>query len=627
MKVKKIAVIGAGSMGAGIVQRASQSGFEVTMMDIKEEFLERGFNTIRQTLDEGIKRGKVKEDQAKNILENIKGTTNLKEAVENANLVIEAVFEDLNVKKELFKELDGICKQDTILATNTSSLSVTELGSVTQRPDRFAGLHFFYPAAINKLVEVIAGKGTSEDVMNTLMEVSRALGKVPVKARDSPGFVVNRFFVPWLNEACRILEEGVANIPTIDHAAKQGFKIGMGPFKLMNVTGVPIAYHSISSLHQGLGEFYKPSQKLKEQFESGQLWNLEGEVEEANIQKVIDRLYGVIFGVACHLVEENVAGREDTDRGATIGLRWKAGPFSMMNHIGIEKSSELVRGIVEVSKGTFDMPESLRAQAESNMPWDLKTVALKKEGKIAIITINRPEAMNALNSKVLFDLSQIADKVQKDDDVNAVIITGEGKAFVAGADIREMMKKTPIEARGFTMLGQQVFNKIERMDKPVIAAVNGMALGGGCELALACDMILASEKAKLGFPEVGLGIHPGFGGTQRLPRLVGKAKAKELIFTTDILNAEEAERIGLVNKVVPPEELVESAMSLAKKIVTKGPIAVKLAKSAINKGTEMDLDAGLAYEVESVSLTFSTEDSKEGMTAFTERRKPEFKGK
>jgi enoyl-CoA hydratase/3-hydroxyacyl-CoA dehydrogenase len=627
MKVNKITVIGAGSMGAGIAQRASQSGFEVSMMDIKEEFLERGFETIKKTLDEGIKRGKVKEEKAKKILENIKGTTNLKEAVEGSNLVIEAVFEDLNVKKELFKELDEICDKDTILATNTSSLSVTELAGVTNRPDRFVGLHFFYPAAINKLVEVISGKDTSEDVMDTLMDVSRTMSKVPIRAKDSPGFVVNRFFVPWLNESCRILEDGMANIPTIDHAAKQGFKIGMGPFKLMNVTGVPIAYHSISSLNQGLGEFYKPSQKLKEQFESGNVWDLEGEIEEANVQKVIDRLFGVIFGVSCHLVEENVAGREDTDRGATIGLRWKAGPFSMMNHVGIKKSLELVQDVVDVSKGTFILPESLKAQADSNKWWDLKTFTVKRDGKIAIITINRPEALNALNSKVLFDLSQIVDEVQKDEGINAVIITGEGNAFVAGADIKEMMKKTPIEAREFTMLGQQVFNKIERMDKPVIAAVNGMALGGGCELALACDMILASKKAKLGFPEVGLGIHPGFGGTQRLPRLIGKAKAKELIFTTDILNAEEAERIGLVNKVVPSEELTDTAMSMASKMTAQGPIALKLAKSAINKGTEMDLDAGLAYEIESVSLTFSTEDSKEGMNAFTERRKPNFKGK
>ena len=273
------------------------------------------------------------------------------------------------------------------------------------------------------------------------------------------------------------------------------------------------------------------------------------------------------------------------------------------------------------------MPEILKKLAEANVPWDLKTLRMTREGKTAIITFTRPEAMNALNSKVLSDLKVAIEDLEKDDGIYAVIITGEGKAFVAGADIKEMMVKDPISAREFTFLGQSVLRNIENLSKPVIAAVNGVALGGGCELALACDMILASEKARLGFPEVGLGIHPGFGGTQRLPRLIGKARAKELIFTTDILDAREAERIGLVNRVVAPDQLMKEAHGVAKKIASKAPIAVRLAKSAINKGCEMDLETGLAYEVESVSMTFATKDSKEGMKAFTERRKPEFEGK
>jgi enoyl-CoA hydratase len=235
--------------------------------------------------------------------------------------------------------------------------------------------------------------------------------------------------------------------------------------------------------------------------------------------------------------------------------------------------------------------------------------------------------MNALNSKVLSDLKDVIEDIEKDEEIYAVIITGEGKAFVAGADIKEMMAKDPISAREFTYLGQRVLRSIETMDKPVIAAVNGVALGGGCELALACDIIIASERARLGFPEVGLGIHPGFGGTQRLPRLIGRARAKELIFTADILNAKDAERIGLVNRMVAHGQLMKEAQTTARKITSKAPIAIRLAKSAINRGCEMDLETGLAYEVESVSNAFATKDSKEGMKAFTERRKPEFEGK
>jgi enoyl-CoA hydratase/3-hydroxyacyl-CoA dehydrogenase len=627
MDKKKITVVGAGTMGAGIAQRASQSGFEVSLMDIKDEYIQNGFVGIRKTLKKGVELGKVTEKQVSFILDNINGTTDPEEAVKDTHLVIEAIFEDMNVKSDLFSRLDGICDKDVIFASNTSSLSVTELAKATKREDRFGGLHFFYPAAINRLVEVIAGEQTSPETVNRLMDISRAIGKTPIRVKDAPGFAVNRFFVPWLNEACRILEEDIANIPTIDAAATEAFGIGMGPFKLMNVTGIPIAYHSQESLYKGLGDFYKPSSRLKSQFESKELWDLEGEVQENVKEAVKERFLGVEFGVACQLVEEGVASKEDCDRGATIGLRWAAGPFAMMNDVGVARSHEMVTAISEQSNGTFSVPEILKEQAESKLPWDLKTVKLTKEDKIAIIIMDRPEALNALNSKVLSDLKGIIRQVESDDEIWAVIITGEGKAFVAGADIKEMLKKDPMEAREFTYLGQNVFKDLENLNKPVIAAVNGVALGGGCELALACDIILASKQAKLGFPEVGLGIHPGFGGTQRLPRLIGRAKAKELIFTADILNAQDAERMGLVNRVVPSDKLMDVAKKMAQKIAGQAPVAIRQAKSAVNKGSEMDLDTALAYEVESVSITFSTKDSKEGMKAFTERRKPKFEGK
>ncbi|UCE35996.1 MAG: enoyl-CoA hydratase/isomerase family protein [Thermoplasmata archaeon] len=627
MNKMKITVIGAGTMGAGIAQRASQSGFAVSLVDVKDEFLKKGFEGIEKTLKKGIELGKVTEEQSKSIIENIKGTTELKEGAADTNLVIEAIFEDMEVKKKLFTELDELCDDSVIFASNTSSLSITELAKATKREDKFGGLHFFYPAAINRLVEVIAGEKTSSDTVDKLMDISQALGKTPILAKDAPGFAVNRFFVPWLNEACRMLEDNTANIPTIDKGAKDAFGIGMGPFELMNATGIPIAYHSQESLHKGLGEFYKPSERLKVQFELNETWDMTGEINDSALGTVKRRFYGVVFGVACQLAQEKVASKEDTDRGATIGLRWAQGPFALMNEVGIQEAYDMVNNIAEISNGTFKVPDLLKEQAESKKPWDLKTVRVTKENKTAIITMDRPEALNALNSKVLSDLRDIIKQIQKDEEITTVIITGSGKAFVAGADIKEMMEKSPIEAREFTYLGQAVLKELEDLNKPVIAAVNGVALGGGCELALACDIILASEKARLGFPEVGLGIHPGFGGTQRLPRLVGRAKAKELIFTADILDAKEAERIGLVNRVVAPDKLLEEARGIANKISRQAPIAIRLAKSAINKGCEMDLDTGLAYEVESVSMAFSTKDSKEGMSAFTKRRKPEFEGK
>jgi enoyl-CoA hydratase len=258
----------------------------------------------------------------------------------------------------------------------------------------------------------------------------------------------------------------------------------------------------------------------------------------------------------------------------------------------------------------------------------LENILFVKQGNIAVVTINRPKALNALNAATLSEIGQVFDELGADDSIHAVILTGAGeKAFVAGADISFMKDLTSIESRNFALLGQAVFNKIENLPQPVIAAVNGFALGGGCELAMSCDIRVASENAKFGQPEVNLGVPPGFAGTQRLPRLVGKGVAKELLYTADMIDAGEAHRIGLVNKVYPAAELLESAMKMANKIASKGPVAIRLTKSAVNQGMEMDLARGTAYEAEVFGLAFSTADQKEGMTAFLEKRKPQFTGK
>lgn len=255
-------------------------------------------------------------------------------------------------------------------------------------------------------------------------------------------------------------------------------------------------------------------------------------------------------------------------------------------------------------------------------------VTVEKKDRIAVVTVNRPEARNSLNSEVLEELKKAAEDVSQDENVLVVIVTGAGeKAFVAGADIKEMIGKTPLEMRRFTMLGHQVMDLFAKMEKPTIAAVNGYALGGGCELAIACDIRIASDNAKIGVPEVGLGIFPGFGGTQRLTKLIGKGRACELVFTGKMIKAEEAERMGLVNRVVPQAELMKEVEALAKDISTKGPVGVRLAKSALNRALEVGLSEGLAYERELVSLAFSTEDKEEGLKAFIEKRSPQFKGK
>jgi len=257
-----------------------------------------------------------------------------------------------------------------------------------------------------------------------------------------------------------------------------------------------------------------------------------------------------------------------------------------------------------------------------------ENILFGKENGIGIVTINRPKVLNALNAATILELDRLFDEIARDDSIHVVIVTGSGeKAFVAGADIAEMASMSAIEGRNWGKLAQAVFNKLENLPQPVIAAVNGFALGGGCELAMACDIRIASEKAKFGQPEVSLGITPGFAGTQRLPRLVGKGRAKELLFSGGMIDAAEAHRIGLANKVVAPEELIAAARDMAGIIMSRGPVAVRLCKAAVNEGLDMDLESGMAYEAEVFGLCFATADQKEGMSAFLGKRKANFVGK
>lgn len=253
---------------------------------------------------------------------------------------------------------------------------------------------------------------------------------------------------------------------------------------------------------------------------------------------------------------------------------------------------------------------------------NLEILDTELRDRTLVVTINRPAALNALNAQTIDELSRVVDEARDDENVLAMVITGAGqKAFVAGADIRELASMTPVTGKSVSEKGQRVLDAIEQFPKPVIAAVNGFALGGGCELALACHMRIASENALLGLPEVGLGIIPGYGGTQRLPRLIGRGRALELICTGSPVKAEEAYRIGLVNRVVPAAELMSTVLGLAETIAKNSPIAVRAALEAATHGVEMPISQGQALESTMFGLLCATEDMKEGMTAFLEKRK------
>ena len=506
------------------------------------------------------------------------------------------------------------------------------------------------------------------------------IGKTAIHVTDAPGFVVNRFFVPWLNEATRLLEEGVANVPTIDDTTKKVFKIPMGPFELMNVTGIPIAYHSTAGLGNKLGDFYTSSNRLKEQFEKQEQWDMSGEVDPSKAEAVEERLLGAVFTVACTLAEEGVSSIEDIDRGAKVGLRWQRGPFEMMNKHGIDRSYDIVTKFIE-NYPMLKMPVILRQHYENKEPWSFNWVDLDIKGNIARILINRPEALNAINEEVIRQLDEQFTAANNNPDVKAIVLEGAGRAFIAGADIQYFIKK--IEQNKiddickFTRYGHSVLNKIDTSEKPVIAKLDGLALGGGAEIALAADTIIATEKGSIGFPETGIGIYPGLGGTQRTTQYIGKELAKYLIFTGKILDAKTAASIGLVEYVVPPDEMdskiselinsgkmlkksmkkevklpenfkrikdyfsdtnIQSLLSgegdlnelgqkISKTISYKAPLAIKLANKIIDEGSRLNLNEGLEVELSHLSEIFSTEDALEGLNSVIKRQRPAFQGK
>jgi enoyl-CoA hydratase/3-hydroxyacyl-CoA dehydrogenase len=678
--MKKIGVIGAGNMGSGIVQKTAQEGLSVVMVDVKPEFVEKGLNNIRNTLNEAVERKILRPEQVDDIMGRIQGTTDMA-ATKECDLVIEAVFEDMGVKKELFAKLDEVCGPKTILATNTSSFSVDELARSTGRADRFVGLHFFYHPAKNRLLEIIPGTMTSPETTAACKRFAQLTGKTDIQVKDAPGFAVNRFFVPWLNEATRILEQGLADIPTIDKAAMDSLNIGMGPFKLMNVTGIPIAHHSCESLASKLGPFYAPSARLRTQFESGELWPLEGEADSTKLEVVANRMLAAVFYVAASLLEEGVTDMGDIDLGAKVGLRWRRGPFELMNRGGINNAFELVEDLL---KGWPDLkvPDHLRSQHKKGEPWDIRLVKYRRDGNLGRVTIARPDAMNALNKIVVRQIDEAFQEAESDPQAKAIILEGAGKAFVAGADIGFFVKCIKNDRLDdnydFTAYGQAVLNRIDESKKLVVAKMDGLALGGGLELALSADVIAATPKAVMGFPETGIGIYPGLGGTQRTSRHIGKELAKYLIFTGRIIPAEDALSMGLVDYVFAPEEIEDKIRTLiseeklvpnkgkktedltpefrqikklfadenmeawlnnkylenddplvaktAKIISSKAPIALRLANEIIDSGYEMPLSEGIKQELDHLNEIFSTADALTGLTSVGKAR-PTFEGR
>ena len=683
--IQRVAVVGAGNMGSGIAQKSAQEEFDVQMVDRELQWVERGQSIIANFLEEAVERRIFSPAQVEAIQGRITGVVGVENTAENTDLVIEAVFEDFDVKTAVFNALDEACGDNTILASNTSSLSVNALAEATGRADRFVGLHFFYHPAKNRLVEVIPAEASSQETIDKVVQYCKMLGKVVIVCADRPGFVVNRFFVPWLNEACLLLEEGAANAAQIDAIACKAFRIGLGPFGLMNLTGPPIALHSTDYLAEQLNTpRYTGAANLRALVEANEQWDVSEEATYTDEQytAVSERLLGVVFGVAAQIVEEDICSMEDVDRGAKVGLRWARGPFEMMNRIGVGEACRMAKAYAQTAGEGWTVPAFFSDQGDT--AWDFSYVDSRVNDGVATLTINRPEAMNALNVTVVSQLTEAVAAANANDAVHTIVLDGAGKAFVAGADVKFFVDKIRADAipdiYDFTAEGHELLNMLETSSKTTVALTTGLALGGGLELALACDYRIGTRRTQFRFPETSIGIYPGLGGSQRPARICGIPVARWAVLAGNFMDATTAADLGLVTHLVDVAGVDECIATLAsegkpavkypgqptnpsspvakfatsffadenmpvlmngecpegfdqgEKIVARqikslsftAPIGLQMASDLIDATASTDLQAGLQLELDGLNTIFATKDALEGLSALIENRRPTY---
>ena len=671
-------------MGSGIAQKSAQEQFNVQMVDREKQWVDRGEKIINDFLEEAIQRRIFKPEKVEEIKSRITGVVGTENVAPDTDLVIEAVFEDFNVKKDVFSILDRVCGEKTILASNTSSLSVNELAKATGRPDKFVGLHFFYHPAKNRLIEIIPAETTSAESLAAVEQYCKTMGKVVIVCKDRPGFVVNRFFVPWLNEACHLVDEGVASIAQIDAVAEKAFNIGMGPFALMNLTGPSIALHATNYLAEQLNcNRYYGAKCLKQTIANSGMWDIDEitECDEETSQIISERLLGQVFAVSAQIVQEEICSIEDVDRGAKVGLRWAEGPFEIANKIGIKDTKRMAEKYAELAG--FELPLWIK---EKQGLFDFNYIDTKIDNDIATIVLNRPEAMNALNEEVVRQLGTVLDDLNTREEISTVVLEGAGKAFVAGADVKYFVDKIREDSikdiYDFTSYGHEVLNKLEKSQKTTIALTTGLALGGGLELALSCDYRIGTSKSQFRFPETSIGIFPGLGGTQRTPRICGIEASRYAVLAGNFLDSKVASALGIITHLIDSAAINETVVTLSKagkpqnkypcqpkntehpisKFATEfyknenmeeimsgripknfngdeklasrqikslgftAPIALGIANELLNQAIETgdDLDAGLNKELSNLNTIFESEDALEGLSALIEGRRPSY---
>jgi enoyl-CoA hydratase / 3-hydroxyacyl-CoA dehydrogenase len=666
MFVSKAAVVGGGTMGGEIAQAIAAADIPVIVKDIDQKFVDAAVEKARAVtegqLSRLVKKEKLTQEQADarlaEVMGLITGTTSYEE-FGDVDFVVEAVPEKMAIKQAVFRELDAVTPGHAILSSNTSSLSITEIGEATLRPDKVVGFHFFYPASVMPLVEVIMGDETSPETATASYNFAQAIKKQPIVCGEVPGFVVNRILMATIGEIWRAQEEQGLSLKAIDEAIAAAQVAPMGPFFLTDLLGLDTVLHVAEHLNESYGETFYVHQGLKQLVADGKLgaksggegFFKDGEQTvpgdaDPDAEELVALFTSRALIEACQLVEEGVCSVRDIDVGmmAGAGLDPRRGllpPFWKADVEGLDKVLERMEQLEEKHGERFAPPVTLRrlvaqgrlglASGQGFYPYpqpdegeQADTVKLETRDGVAIAWLaNVP--MNAVSPDVIRDLGTVWEKVKASGDIGAVVIASSVPiVFSAGADIKAFTQMDEGAGEELIHAGHALLRDLGQAKVATIAAVNAIAFGGGCELAMACDVRIAAESAVFGQPEIKLGIIPGFGGTQRLPRLVGPNKALEMNLVGDAISAEEALEYGLVNRVVPDHELFETALMWGRKLAAQPPLAVEQIKLVSHQG---DLDEGIEAEKRGFATAFQSEDAKEGIGAFLGKRTPKWQGK
>ncbi len=680
MFVFKAAVVGAGTMGGQIAQTIAAAGFPVVLKDINQDLVQAGLDEARKVTEGQVGKLVSKERisaeqgaaQIEEILGRINDTTSYG-AFGDVDFVIEAVPERMEIKQAVFAELDAVTPGHAILASNTSSLSIGEIGEATLRPDKVVGFHYFYPASVMPLVEIVEGEETSPETVTAALTFAQAIRKQPIACLEVPGFVVNRILMASMSELWREQEEKKLSIKAIDEGVGAAGVVPMGPYFLVNLLGLDTVLHVAEHVTASYGEerFYVPK-GMKKLVSEGKLgaktggdgfYSPTGEPNvkddgEPNVEELVELLSLKTFVEAALVLQEGVATHRDIDFGmmAGAGLDPRRGlmpPFMKADVEGLDSVLERLENATERHGERFAPPAILRrlvaqgrlgqksgqgfyaypqpdaeqpAASSSTFDDDAKVEVVKLETRpdgVAIAWLANGQ-MNSIAPQVIEDLGKVWNKV-KSSNVHALVIASSNPfLFSAGADIKAFTSMDAESGEQLIHAAHALLREFGSEGIATIAAVNGLAFGGGCELAMACDVRIAARSATFGQPEIKLGIIPGFGGTQRLPRLVGENKALEMNLVGDPILAEEAFELGLVNRMVEDHELLDTALSWARRLAAQAPVALKQIKRVSGAG---DLDAGIEAEKRGFATAFGSEDAKEGISAFLGKRAPRFQGR